>query len=520
MSARTRGHSKVRPLAAWALSLGTVAVATAFLWRKWAAQSDKTGEPGGASTSAGAPYSSTPPGAWVPTTRIARTAELAMLGSRVGTSQLSARAHRIFASAERKAELDHSMEMRTAQQVAETLGSMKGVMMKLGQMASYLDDGLPETYRSAMSQLQADAPPMSSELAASVVTAELGAPPDRVFATWDPVPIAAASIGQVHRAITHQGEAVAVKVQYPGVAQAMAADLDNTDLIARSLRLVFPALEPEGLISELRARLSEELDYLTEADNQRLFGEYYKDHPFIHIPAVNDALSTGRVLTMELAEGVRLDRVETWSQEERDMAGETIFRFVFRSLYQMKAFNGDPHPGNYLFLPGGRVTFLDFGLVKRFEPEEVSIFEDMLRTLVLEPDHEAFRSIMERIGLLTPNAPLDTEEVVNFYGRFYELVLHRGVTALTPEFASKMARIVFDVGDPVAHYTNVPQMFVVVQRINLGLYAVLARLNARADWRRIAEELWPMVKAPASTPLGEAEARWAANHGRSQTARP
>lgn len=450
---------------------------------------------------------------WVHTSRRARTAQLAWLGSRVGMTQVSARAQRLFASAERKVELDRSMELKTAAEVSQTLGSMKGVMMKLGQMASYLDEGLPESYRAAMSQLQADAPPMAPELAAQVIQAELGGRPEDVFATWDPVPIAAASIGQVHRAITLDGQAVAVKVQYPGVAEAMAADLDNTDLIARSLRLLFPSLEPAGLVAELRARLFEELDYRVEADNQRLFCESYAGHPFIHIPAVVSELSTGKVLTMELADGVRLSEVEGWSQHERDMAGETIFRFVFRSLYQLKAFNGDPHPGNYLFRPGGQVTFLDFGLVKRFQPDEVAIFEDMLHAIVLEPDHEKFRRIMEDIGLLAPDAPLTTEEVVRFYGRFYELVLNHGKTPLTPEFASRMARIVFDVGDPVAHYTNVPSMFVVVQRINLGLYAVLARLRAEADWRRIAEELWPMVNAPPSTPLGEAEAAWLSRRG-------
>src|SRR5690606_5639526 len=123
--------------------------------------------------------------------------------------------------------------------------------------------------------------------------------------------------------------------------------------------------------AELRERLVEELDYRLEADNQRLFAEFYRGHPFIHVPEVVDELSSARVLTTELAEGVPFAEVERWSQEERDLAGETIFRFVFGSLYRLHAFNGDPHPGNYLFRTGGRVTFLDFGLVKRFTPEEM-----------------------------------------------------------------------------------------------------------------------------------------------------
>lgn len=450
---------------------------------------------------------------WVRTSRRARTAQIAWLGTRVGRVQISSRAQRVFASAERKEALDRSAELRTAEQVAETLGSMKGVMMKLGQMASYLDEGLPEVYRDAMAGLQADAPPMAPELSAGVVEAELGAAPEQVFARWDEVPIAAASIGQVHRAITKDGMAVAVKVQYPGVAEAMAADLENTDLIARSLRLLFPSLEPQDMIKELRARLSEEIDYRIEAKNQSLFASRYRGHPFIHVPALREDLSTSRVLTMELAEGFRLDEVAKWSKQERNLAGECIFRFVFRSLYRMHVFNGDPHPGNYLFRPGGQVTFLDYGLVKRFTPEEVAVFEEMLRAAVLDPDPAEFRAVLERVGILARNAPIGTDDVFRFYGRFYEMVTEPGSREVTPEFASRMARLVFDVGDPVARYCNVPSMFVVVQRINLGLYAVLARLQAEADWRRIAEELWPIVDAPPSTPLGEAEAEWVRRGG-------
>src|SRR6185295_10233605 len=144
--------------------------------------------------------------------------------------------------------------------------------------------------------------------------------------------------------------------------------------------------------------LTEELDYTIEAENQRLFATYYAGHPFIHVPAVVDGLSTARVLTTELATGVRFDEVvSSWSQEERNLAAEAIFRFVFRSLYRRHAFNGDPHPGNYLFRPGGRVTFLDFGLVKHFAQPEVDVFESMVRAMVLEPDAEAFRRIIERV---------------------------------------------------------------------------------------------------------------------------
>jgi predicted unusual protein kinase regulating ubiquinone biosynthesis (AarF/ABC1/UbiB family) len=169
--------------------------------------------------------------------RASRNARLAVLGVRTGGSYAAHRARRVFADAGDRRQLDTEFEMRTAEQIAETLGHMKGALMKVGQMASYLDQGLPEHVRTVLAQLQQNAPPMSAELAAGVVEAELGAPPERIFAEWDPVPIASASIGQVHRAMTHDGQAVAVKVQYPGIAEAIAADLR---IAVRRTRSVVP----------------------------------------------------------------------------------------------------------------------------------------------------------------------------------------------------------------------------------------------------------------------------------------
>jgi predicted unusual protein kinase regulating ubiquinone biosynthesis (AarF/ABC1/UbiB family) len=450
-----------------------------------------------------------PPSEWLRTGRGARNAQLAAVGGRLGAVTAKNRAQRVFASAARKEELDTELELATAAEVTAALGNMKGALMKLGQMASYLDDGLPEPIREALASLQADAPPMHPDLAAATVERELGRAPDEAFAEWDPVPIAAASIGQVHRAMTHDGRAVAVKVQYPGVDEAIAADLDNSDLIVRMMGMLFPGLEPGPLVQELRDRLTEEVDYRNEAANQRLFADFYRGHPFIHVPDVVDELSTGRVLTTELAPGVRLKEVvDTWSREEQDLAGETIFRFVFRSLYRLHAFNGDPHPGNYLFEPGGRVTFLDFGLVKRFVPEEVQLFESMVRTIVLERDGDRFREILEGANVLKPGSGMTGDQVLDWFGYFYEFVLRHEVKTFTHEYAAESVTKIFSRSGEVAKYGNVPPSFVLIQRINLGLSAVLAELGATANWRRIAEELWPMTSAPPSTPLGHEEAGW------------
>jgi predicted unusual protein kinase regulating ubiquinone biosynthesis (AarF/ABC1/UbiB family) len=440
--------------------------------------------------------------------RTERNLLVARTATRIGRGYAVDSARQVFAGAARREQLEAQRQLRTATEVAETLGSMKGALMKLGQMASYLDAGMPEPVRQALASLQQDAPPMSSELAASVVEAELGAPPDRVFETWDPEPIAAASIGQVHRAITRDGVAVAVKVQYPGVDDAIRSDLANTSALLAMAGMVFPGLDAKPLVQELRARLTEELDYRLEAQSQQRFADAFAGHPFIHIPSVRSDLSAGRVLTTELVAGARYDEVVGWSQEERDLAGETIFRFVFGCLYRLHGFNGDPHPGNYLFHGGGRVTFLDFGLVKWFEPADVAMLAQMVDTIVLKNDPHAFRQAVEAAGFLKPAPSLTDEQVVGYLSHYYQMVLERGRSTLTPEYASETVRRFFDASNEVVKHANVPPAFVVLQRINLGMYAVLAGLRATADWRRIAEEIWPWVAAPPSTELGRAETAW------------
>ncbi len=428
-------------------------------------------------------------------------------------------APRLFAAAgEHRQQLRGDLALQTAEDVATTLGAMKGVLMKIGQLASYVDDGLSPAVRRTLSRLQDSVPPMSAELAAGVIREELGLAPEAAFARWDPEPIAAASIGQVHRAITHDGRAVAVKVQYPGIAETIAADLGNVALLRRMLRITAPAQDVDGLIEELRDRVLEELDYRREAENQRLVAAYYDGHPTISVPKIIDELSTRRVVTSELADGARFAELAQWSQRERDLAAETIYRFTFRSLYDLRAFNGDPHPGNYLFHGGGRVTFLDFGLVKHFSAEELRPLVDMVRYLCVVQDPEGFRAAMVDAGFLLPDAPLSTEVVVEHMAVFYDTVRRPGQRTITGDYASAVVRRFFDVRSPLAQWVSVPRSYVILQRINLGLFAILGELTATADWRGIAEEIWPFIQGPPSTPMGEAEAAWQA--GRSPEAEP
>jgi predicted unusual protein kinase regulating ubiquinone biosynthesis (AarF/ABC1/UbiB family) len=440
--------------------------------------------------------------------RFGRGAALARLALRIGGRYVARSPRLIFASVERRGQLRHDLALRTADEVAEELGSMKGVLMKLGQMASYIYEDMPLTFRAAMSRLQHRAPPMTSALAASVIREQLGDEPESVFKEWDPVPIAAASIGQVHRAITHDGRAVAVKVQYPGIARSITSDLRNVGLLRRIVGAAFPGLDTRSLVDELGERLQEEVDYTREAQSQEMFARYYDGHPFIRVPHVIAELSTDRVLTSELVSGASFDELMTWSQHEKDLAAETIHRFVFRSLYRLHAFNGDPHPGNYLFHRGGRVTFLDFGLTKMFTDEDLAPLIDAVRYLVFEKDYDAFRAALERAGFLRPEAPVPTPVVVDRFGQFYGTVLQDAPMTITPAYASAIVRRFFDARGPLAPYSDVPRAYVVMQRINLGLYALLGSLGATANWRRIAEEIWPFRNGPPSTPIGEAEAVW------------
>ncbi|MFZ4519031.1 MAG: ABC1 kinase family protein [Microthrixaceae bacterium] len=503
MAVRPRSGPAAALAAVAGLALGALSVAAVVRARQHRSAGAPGGPAGGTSS-------------LLPTDRAARTARIAAHGARVGTDYVSMRARGALAGEERRAELEEEFQVRSAEQVAALLGGMKGALMKLGQMASYLDQGLPEPVREALAQLQSDAPPMAPELVEQVLRDEFGAGPDELFGEWDPRPLASASIGQVHRAVLFDGTAVAVKVQYPGVDKAVAADLENTDLLFNVMGLLFPGMDPKPIVAELRERLVEELDYRIEADHQRLFAAHYRDHPYIHVPEVIDHRSTGRVLTTELADGARFAEVVEWPDDERQAAAETLYRFAFGSIYGLRAFNGDPHPGNYLFRPGGRVTFLDFGLCKRFTDDEVAIFESMIRAMVLDRDVRAFHEVVERIGILAPGLDVSDEDLAEYFGHFYEFVMDDRVMEITPEWSSRSVRQFFDLSGPHAHImkaANLPPSMVIIQRINLGLFALFGDLGARNNWRCIAEELWPFVAGPPSTPMGERIAEWAAARG-------
>ncbi len=442
------------------------------------------------------------------TSRLSRSAKLSVAALKIAARAIYGRTRvKLLPKAKREAQIEINRR-KASENFAQTLAGMKGLAAKLGQMASYLDESLPQETRNALAQLQADMPAMDYEVTSQVIYEQLGKIPSRIFSYFEEEPFAAASIGQVHRAVTKSGVPVAVKVQYPGIEKALNADMSNASMLFHAIGLMFPHMDPKPIVQELSVRLKEEVDYQIEADNQRLFETFYHSHPFISIPLVVDELTSTKVLTTEFAEGVRFSEILSWGQEDKDWAGEVIFRFVFRSLYSLCAFNGDPHPGNYLFTKSRKVTFLDFGLVKRFTPEESFTFNEMVRTMITDRDEEGFRKTIVGAGLLKEGANVSTEQVIEYFSTFYELVKEPKPYSVTPELSTKLLRTVMDPSSPVAKFATVPPAFVLIQRINLGIYALLAQLRATANWRDIAEELWPHVSAAPKTKLGELEQDW------------
>jgi predicted unusual protein kinase regulating ubiquinone biosynthesis (AarF/ABC1/UbiB family) len=446
--------------------------------------------------------------------QLQRQARIWRLTARRAAHFAGVKVRAVRATEERRAELEEQFAIRSAQDVAEVLGGMKGAVMKAGQLLAFLADGLPPEAQAALASLLADVPPMSPRLAAGVVRDELGADPERVFLEWGELPVAAASIGQVHRAVTRDGRVVAVKVQYPGIDAAIRGDLDNAELLYGlfgAFRL--KNLDVRSLVDELRARMADELDYELEAVNQAEFGRLYRDHPFVRIPAVVPELSTRRVLTSEWVGGKRWEEFLADSGDaDRQRVAEVIYRFSQGAIHRHGMFNGDPHPGNYRFHNDGSVTFLDFGLVKRWSPGEWEQLAPVLDA-VLAGDAAGTVAAMVAAGFLPPDHGLAPERVWDFVSTPY-------VPLLTETFRYSqawVAQALQTLIDLPGHHSelvaklNMPPSFVILDRVVWGVSGILGRLGAEAGWRAIVAEY--RKAAPPSTELGAAEARWRTRQG-------
>src|SRR5271165_1811742 len=339
----------------------------------------------------------------IPTSRVRRTATVASLAASEAVKQFGTRAANVTRGEEASEAAMSRRQLETAKQIVAVLGTMKGAAMKFGQVMSFLDVGLvPEEHREEfqreLAKLRDAAPTVSFKQMRQVIEQDLEQPISEIFSSFEEEPIAAASIGQVYRArLAEDGREVAVKVQYPGVAGAVRADLQNLDMIMRLLKRMTPGLDVDAITEEIRERIVEELDYELEAQNQRSLARIYAGHPFILVPQVVSSLSRERVLVSEFVRGAGFEQIQGRSQAERDRVGEIVFRFFLGCLYRHRQFSGDPHPGNFLLLDDGRVAFLDFGLFKRMDPAAVEL-ELAAQRAVVEGDAPALHELLAKSG--------------------------------------------------------------------------------------------------------------------------
>jgi predicted unusual protein kinase regulating ubiquinone biosynthesis (AarF/ABC1/UbiB family) len=460
----------------------------------------------------------------IPTSRVRRTATVGRLAASEAVKQFGTRAANMTRGEQAAQEASARRQLETAKQIVAALGTMKGAAMKLGQVMSFLDVGLvPEEHREEfqreLAKLRDAAPTVEFKQMRRVIEEDLEEKIGKVFAEFDEEPIAAASIGQVYRARLKEdalegalrgggqgGMEVAVKVQYPGVAAAVRADMQNLDMIMRLMKRMTPSLDVKAVTAEISERIGEELDYELEAQNQRSLARIFKGHPFIAVPEVVSELSRERVLVSEFVEGVGFEQLKGYAQTERDRIGEIVFRFFLGCLYRHRQFSGDPHPGNFLLLADGRVAFLDFGLFKRMERAPVEL-ELACQRAVVEGDAQALHRLLSESGFLPEPERVDPDHLLAFIDdAIWWYTTADETVRLSPEIATE---VMIESSDPrsshfreMRHQTIQPE-HLFGRRMEMLTLAVLSQLRASANWHRIARE-WMYGDAPV-TELGRQE---------------
>ena len=430
----------------------------------------------------------------LPTGRIARTAKF---GRMVGGAALK-----------------RNDPVAAADQIVEQLGQMKGAAMKIGQVLSMVDfEMVPEEnreeFKEKLAALRDAAPSVPFERMERLLRTELGGPLSDTFSEFSREPVAAASIGQVHRARTIDGRDVAVKVQYPGVAEAVDTDLRNMRMLFPLVRRLAPGLDVKALGDELRDRIGEELDYEIEAQHQRTVARVFRGHPHVVVPAVDTALSTRRVLVTEFVDGVGFGEVKQQSEEERDRFAEVVYRFFWGLLTNERLVAGDPHPGNYLLTPDGRVCFLDFGLMRRIEPAYLDAERELARAVIAE-DAPAVHRLLSSLGYLPDPAAFEPEQVLRQISDAGSWFFVPGFRRLDPEFVRVQIEATGSPRSPhfeAMRRQTVPPQALLLRRMEGLLFSVLGELRAGADWGALSREY--IAGAQPSTPIGlEDRAFW------------
>ncbi len=449
----------------------------------------------------------------IPTSRVGRTAKIGGLAAGQAIRQAGTRAANVTRTRDGRDAALERRHIEAAEQIVAALGTMKGAAMKVGQVMSFVDVGLvPEEYREEfqkkLAALRDAAPTVSFKDMQKVIETDLERPIGEVFVDFDEEPIAAASIGQVYRAKLTDGRPVAVKVQYPGVAAAVRADMQNLGLILRLAKRIAPGIDPKAIGEEIRDRIHEELDYELEAQNQRTLARIFRGHPFILIPEVVTRLSRERVLVTEFVEGSTFEELKAFSQEDRDRIGEILFRFYFGCLYRHHEFSGDPHPGNSMLLADGRMAFFDFGLFKRMPPGTVEL-EMAVQRAVIEDDAAEVMRLGGETGFLPEPEKFKPERVLEHFKAATSWYSEDEYVQLTPEWATQ---VLIDMGDPRSEYfgqmrhESAPPDHIFGRRMEVLTLAVISQLRARGNFHRIARE-WFYGDEP-ETELGRQEAEF------------
>ena len=454
----------------------------------------------------------------LPTGRLARTARVGGLVTGQGLRWAGMRTANRVRSPERAAAARDERTAALVGELVDQLSKMRGAAMKVGQLLSMIDfEELPEEQRSALqarlATLRDDVPPVPFKRLERLIHDELGAPLGEVFSDFDERAFAAASIGQVHRATTLEGDDVVVKVQYPGVAEAVDSDLRSATLLLPLIRRLAPSLDAKALFTELRERIGEELDYELEAQHQRRIERLFRGHPFITVPRVRTDLSTTRVLVSEYVEGERFEAVRALDQAQRDRYGEIVFRFYFGLLYGHRIALGDPHPGNYLLRADGRVAFLDYGLVRDLGSARIDA-ERAIAGAVREDDPAALAAALVAGGYIPRERAdgLDAElalEMTRGAIRWYAvpggnwLAEPRRGRGRREEAEDPERQAAFR--DQAGRFT-LPAETMLIRRMHALVAVVLSRLRASADWGAIAAEYFH--GDPPATELGRAEAEF------------
>lgn len=401
----------------------------------------------------------------------------------------------------------------TAQELVETLGRLKGASMKVGQLASFIDAGVlpPEIrdlYQSVLGSLRDDAPPMNPKLVRQALKGEFDQEPNELFSEFSEKPAAAASLGQVHFATLYDGRNVAVKVQYPGIVEAIKSDLAMTAAVKPLMPLLAPGLDAADAIAEIRQRILEECDYTLEAENLNTLAGNYAGHPFAWVPLSIPEFSSRRVLTMERANGVPFREIKRLPQAERDRVGEILFRFYYGSLHRYGFTSADPHPGNYLLMDDGRMALFDFGLACELEP---NMGPHMLGGFLALRDGDVDGFFEHASAMRYVSRPKQTDPQLFFEWARLSLapIAEDREYTFTREFIAERTAAMLDPRSrwwKFLRHLNLPRWAILLYRLELGLFAVLAQLGATANWHKITMEFYGGCEP--STDLGWAEWKW------------